>query len=40
MLLVEEPKRNSDHANDNRIINVALELQHTHPDHTGPDGLE
>jgi PhoH-like ATPase len=24
----------TDHANDNRIINVALELQHTHPDHT------
>ena len=24
----------TDHANDNRIINVALELQHTHHDHT------
>jgi PhoH-like ATPase len=24
----------TDHANDNRIINVALELQHTHLDHT------
>ncbi len=24
----------TDHANDNRIINVALELQHNHPDHT------